>query len=274
MLFISSLQKFLSKYDYLSCTERQTYKDGAQRETVYGELREQRPDSFQGCQINDDKYTKAIELYQEKNALPVTGTLDSKTKEIMSQGRCGVPDIPEGGQQKTKNKTTTVARATEKRKTTTTTTSGGRRRKRSFLGEGRGPVEGTDEGVIGERRKRYLDDTHERLMNEKLPRMAPRMAPRMRRSSSLEEQKRRRRRSPVANQWAIGGGSQIKFNSPVVRWRLSENNISRKMTLVSQRKALYLTFRMWSEVIPVKFVEDRTCPVSQIDILIGFGTGT
>lgn len=37
---------------------------------------------------------------------------------------------------------------------------------------------------------------------------------------------------------------------------------------------IMLAFRMWSEVIPKEFEEDNSSPVTEVDIIIGFGKGT
>ncbi|MBN3275113.1 MMP21 protein, partial [Polyodon spathula] len=50
----------------------------------------------------DPSFINALKLFQEANSLPVTGLLDSVTKEAMNRPRCGVPDheaSPEGKDQ-------------------------------------------------------------------------------------------------------------------------------------------------------------------------------
>ena len=56
-----------------------------------------------------------------------------------------------------------------------------------------------------------------------------------------------------------------------VRWRLLDDGISSKIPLAEQKSRLELSFRMWSEVTPIKFVEDRQTNILDIDILIAFG---
>jgi len=57
-----------------------------------------------------------------------------------------------------------------------------------------------------------------------------------------------------------------------VRWRLLDDGYSAKIPLAEQKSRLELSFRMWSEVTPIKFVEDRQTSILDIDILIAFGT--
>ena len=56
-----------------------------------------------------------------------------------------------------------------------------------------------------------------------------------------------------------------------VRWRLLDDGYSSKIPLAEQKSRLELSFRMWSEVTPIKFVEDRQTNILNIDILIAFG---
>ena len=56
-----------------------------------------------------------------------------------------------------------------------------------------------------------------------------------------------------------------------VRWRLLDDGFSSKIPLAEQKSRLELSFRMWSEVTPIKFVEDRQTSILDIDILIAFG---
>lgn len=59
-----------------------------------------------------------------------------------------------------------------------------------------------------------------------------------------------------------------------VRWRLLESGISGKIPLAEQKAALELSFRMWSEIIPLKFFENERLDLSLMDIIIAFGRGT
>ena len=58
-------------------------------------------------------------------------------------------------------------------------------------------------------------------------------------------------------------------NSPV-RWRLLADGVSGKIPLIDQRAILELAFRMWSEVIPLKFHESSSIDVVNVDVIIAF----
>lgn len=65
----------------------------------------------------------------------------------------------------------------------------------------------------------------------------------------------------------------VKDENKPVRWRLLENGISGKIPLIEQKAVLELSFRMWSEVIPLKFAENDALDLAAIDIIIAFGRG-
>ena len=62
---------------------------------------------------------------------------------------------------------------------------------------------------------------------------------------------------------------QKNGNSPV-RWRLLADGVSGKIPLIDQRAILELAFRMWSEVIPLKFHESNSIDVVDVDVIIAF----
>jgi len=69
------------------------------------------------------------------------------------------------------------------------------------------------------------------------------------------------------------GDARVRFqkngNSPV-RWRLLADAVSGKIPLIDQRAILELAFRMWSEVIPLKFHESNGVDVVDMDVIIAF----
>ncbi|XP_035208938.1 matrix metalloproteinase-21-like [Stegodyphus dumicola] len=81
-------------------------------------------------------------------------------------------------------------------------------------------------------------------------------------------QRRRRRKRSVAS--GVEGQS---FTNEVVTWRLIGSAYSNQLAVNTQRAALALAFRMWSEVIPLVFQEDIRSPVDDVDVLIAFGRG-
>ena len=72
---------------------------------------------------------------------------------------------------------------------------------------------------------------------------------------------------------STGFEERVRFqkngNSPV-RWRLLADGISGKIPLIDQRAILELAFRMWSEVIPLKFHESNSIDVVDVDVIIAF----
>uniref|UniRef100_H3ARV7 Peptidase metallopeptidase domain-containing protein n=1 Tax=Latimeria chalumnae TaxID=7897 RepID=H3ARV7_LATCH len=65
----------------------------------------------------------------------------------------------------------------------------------------------------------------------------------------------------------------LGFSKSVLKWRLLGEGYSSQLTIDKQRYILQLAFRMWSEVMPLNFVEDMSSPATDIDIKLGFGTG-
>ena len=62
---------------------------------------------------------------------------------------------------------------------------------------------------------------------------------------------------------------QKNANRPV-RWRLLADGVSGKIPLIDQRAILELAFRMWSEVIPLKFHEANSIDIVNMDVVIAF----
>ncbi|XP_074088300.1 matrix metalloproteinase-21 isoform X2 [Macrotis lagotis] len=63
------------------------------------------------------------------------------------------------------------------------------------------------------------------------------------------------------------------FSKRLLRWRLVREGYSSQLSIEEQRFIFSLAFRMWSEVTPLKFKEDRLSPAAHIDIKLGFGRG-
>ncbi|XP_071551072.1 uncharacterized protein [Panulirus ornatus] len=62
-----------------------------------------------------------------------------------------------------------------------------------------------------------------------------------------------------------------RFNEPVLTWRLVTAGYSSQLGVGAQRAALALAFRMWSEVIPPIFLEERDPALDFVAISVGFG---
>ncbi|XP_004700934.1 matrix metalloproteinase-21 [Echinops telfairi] len=68
-------------------------------------------------------------------------------------------------------------------------------------------------------------------------------------------------------------GATRAFSKRTLKWRLVGEGYSSQLSAAEQRYICRLAFRMWSEVTPLDFVEDRTAPAAQVDIKLGFGRG-
>ena len=96
---------------------------------------------------------------------------------------------------------------------------------------------------------------------------------RRRRSISIPSFDDRVNEGPATESASPGSEERVRFqkngNSPV-RWRLLADGLSGKIPLIDQRAILELAFRMWSEVIPLKFHESNSIDVVDMDVIIAF----
>jgi len=96
---------------------------------------------------------------------------------------------------------------------------------------------------------------------------------RRRRSISVPSFDDRVNEGPAAESTSPGSTERTRFqknnNSPV-RWRLLADGVSGKIPLIDQRAILELAFRMWSEVIPLKFHETNSVDIVDMDVVIAF----
>ncbi|XP_078421440.1 matrix metalloproteinase-21-like [Cetorhinus maximus] len=81
--------------------------------------------------------------------------------------------------------------------------------------------------------------------------------------------KSRGRRREVAD----GNVSGLAFGKRKLKWRLLSEGYSSQLSVLEQRVAIRLAFRLWSEVTPIDFEEDLRSSVSVMDITLAFGTG-
>ncbi|XP_048378736.2 matrix metalloproteinase-21-like [Stegostoma tigrinum] len=81
--------------------------------------------------------------------------------------------------------------------------------------------------------------------------------------------KARGRRREVAD----GNVSGLAFRKRRLKWRLLSEGYSTQLSVLEQRAAIRLAFRLWSEVTPIDFEEDQMSPASLLDITLAFGTG-
>ncbi|KAM9065727.1 matrix metalloproteinase-21 [Sarcophilus harrisii] len=83
----------------------------------------------------------------------------------------------------------------------------------------------------------------------------------------------RTRRSLPALRPLRGPPGLRAFSRRLLRWRLVGEGYSSQLSVEEQRFIFKLAFRMWSEVSPLKFKEDRLSPAARVDIKLGFGRG-
>ncbi|XP_038641427.1 matrix metalloproteinase-21-like [Scyliorhinus canicula] len=74
-------------------------------------------------------------------------------------------------------------------------------------------------------------------------------------------------------EFADGSISGLAFRKRKLKWRLLSEGYSSQLSVPEQRDAIRLAFRLWSEVTPIDFEEDRRSSPSGMDITLAFGTG-
>ena len=87
------------------------------------------------------------------------------------------------------------------------------------------------------------------------------------------EAKRREKRSAMIT---LNGAQPEVFRkgrNECVTWRIPDICFSRRIPADEQRGIVRLAFRMWSEVIPLCFTEQRQGPIRKVDIQICFAKG-
>jgi len=102
---------------------------------------------------------------------------------------------------------------------------------------------------------------------------SPQRRRRHRRSISVPSFDEQVNEGPASESASTGFEELVRFqkngNSPV-KWRLLADGVSGKIPLIDQRAILELAFRMWSEVIPLKFHESNSIDVVDMDVIIAF----
>lgn len=202
-------------------------------------------------------FLSALEEFQKVSGLPVTGLFDEATKEAMNKPRCGVPDKemdwnaapePESSPSGSENRT-----------------SG------AFFNETDGDGTATNSSVPA---PPFKDETYH-LNNSKDFNLQGSNT-----SASDKDVDRRRKRHLarlISKDRRRRGASEhgyTAFSKRLLRWRLIGEGYSSQLTVEEQSYIFRLAFRMWSEVSPLEFVEDTRSPLEDVDIRLGFGTGT
>lgn len=94
MIFSLLLQNFLKDYGYI---EIQLAKNASDGDGKISSDQPKMPSSTQSTDRGQSKpdnadWKKGIKAFQRRYHIPVTGQIDSATKELMTKPRCGVPD--------------------------------------------------------------------------------------------------------------------------------------------------------------------------------------
>lgn len=221
-------------------------------------------------------FISALEEFQRVSGLPVTGLFDEATKEAMNKPRCGVPDKemdwnaatePESSPSDSENTTSgTFFNETDSNGTATD----GFFTAESYKDETYNLNDGKDfnlQGHVSNNTSVNDKDVDSQVVNN---------------SSNVHQSKsvRRRKRhlagliSKNRHRRGVSEHGYMAFSKSLLKWRLMGEGYSSQLTVEEQRYIFRLAFRMWSEVSPLEFVEDTRSPLEDVDIRLGFGTGT
>jgi len=303
-VFFLCEQTYLQKYGYLHCLpvrRRRRYigDDVSVREGG-------RNDDDGGRRVCDEAEVRAaVRLLQATLHLRPTGHLDRATRVAMSSRRCGNDDVAAAVAAATTGSDHRGTARQRVRRDAVDRRPRHRRRRRhnrrlDQVGRGVETRAGRVDisrlppapalaigGLLLERVP--SGDEEWRRREEMLRQIKTRVTAEMERPTTARERslalavsrlatarrfrKRRSLRAVSIDQVFEGpAGRSTKFpKDRPVRWRLLDDGYSSKIPLAEQKSRLELSFRMWSEVTPIKFVEDRQTSILDIDILIAFG---
>ncbi|XP_048746011.2 matrix metallopeptidase-21-like isoform X2 [Ostrea edulis] len=210
----------------------------------------------------------AIRDYQIKYKLPVTGILDDVTRKFMSTSRCGnadkdapedpaLPGVFEENDDNLYNSNSKIS----------IMDSVNRRRWRRNARDTVLMNVLTSESVRHQnmlRRTKYIKEYAEKY---KIDLLKP---------YTVEERQKRSVIAHIRNNSLNGEPvwDGQKFTKNYIRWRMLRDGFSTRIPVEEQRASLQLAFRMWSEVIPIIFEEDKTGDINRVDIEIAFGRGS
>lgn len=214
-------------------------------------------------------FISALEEFQRVSGLPVTGVFDEATKEAMNKPRCGVPDKevdrsaavdPESGSSASDAVNETDANMTATNSSVSTD---------SFEDEAHhlNDTEGFDlKGHISNNTS--VNGSHDGDMGNTSASVHQSQAGNHGKHHLDTLISKNRQRRDVSER------GYVAFSKRLLRWRLIGEGYSSQLTVEDQRYIFRLAFRMWSEVSPLEFVEDLRSPLEEVDIRLGFGTGT
>lgn len=303
MYYISSFfhpQFMLSKYGYLRCHVARRRREASHRHNKNLSHSNNFPSVLANVEegggetCDETEIQKAIRNYQRTYNLPETGELDEETKSLMSTSRCGnkdsekdhVKDKNANKEQKPAEETLLLNTSrTPLTKRSTVDSSVQHQHKQLPLQTHNLRKRSAQTGnsklyriLAGEKptarsikyHQRHIDDYIKRIRSEAKgnQRLFHRYTPRERRKRSIHVN------APGGH--TVGkfqGDKGALFSKDVIRWRLVTTGFSTRIPVEDQRGTLDLAFRMWSEVIPLKFIEDTSSDIDSVDIEIAFGKG-
>ncbi|XP_055878666.1 matrix metalloproteinase-21-like [Biomphalaria glabrata] len=284
----------LSKYGYLRCqvTRRKreaTHDYDKDRMTHYNSFLSGLLEEGGGNTCDEIEVQKAIRNYQRTYNLPETGELDDETKSLMSTSRCGNKDSLKG---QDKAKSVTDSQATQEldqlvradTKSTKTATDDDDNRtaiKSQRLVKRSLPAAKSKlyRLLAGETPKARTLESHKKYLEEYIQNLRAKGKGQKRLLHKYTRAERKKRSVHVwsKNSLPLGkyqGENGELFNKDVVRWRLLTTGFSTRIPVEDQRATIDLAFRMWSEVIPLRFTEDTSSDIHNVDIEIAFGKGS
>lgn len=207
-------------------------------------------------------FISALEEFQRVSGLPVTGVFDEATKEAMNKPRCGVPD-------KEVDRNAAVDPASSSSASDTVNeTDANRAATNSSVSEDRlNDTDGFDlKGHISNNAS--VNGSHDGDMGNTSTSAHQSQAGHHRTHHLATLIPKNRQRRDVSER------GYVAFSKRLLKWRLIGEGYSSQLTVEEQRYIFRLAFRMWSEVSPLEFVEDMRSPLEEVDIRLGFGTGT
>lgn len=257
---LESFQAMLEKYGYLRCKMQRRRRRDIYAPDNLRELLPMSPKSNTADDCSAASMREAVREYQRTYKLPETGILDDATKKMMSETRCGNRD-DEKRLQPAPNVTLPAPEVnTSRHLIRKRAAAHGPSRLRTLLI----PQLRTPDVEVTLRRRRWAEEYLRELDSGRQDERLREAVQKLR-----ELPGSRKKRSAV-----LGVDTGDAFSRRVVTWRLVDTGYSTQMTINKQRTALGLAFRMWSEVIPVVFIEDKISPIDEVDINLAFGKGT
>ena len=241
-----------------------------------------------------EAFISALKEFQKLSGLPVTGLFDDTTKLAMNKPRCGVPDMevdlnaPEAAENgSTSDMELSPGDAFNDTDRNSTETSGTRDASSAAANSSEDDLlnfNDTESVPSGLSIMNYTQEsnlfTDTSLTNSSDHLIVDAQGANISVNTGQGEAVRRRKRHLAAlvskhrRRRDVSDTGYMAFSKQVLRWRLIGEGYSSQLSVEEQRYIFRLAFRMWSEVSPLEFVEDTRSPLEEVDIRLGFGTGS